>query len=92
MQKINLDDLQTIGCMPFLNAKVTKVKTTKDGFRVQLFNPYVTLYYLNVVLYDSCFKIHWLIKKNYHEDYRFTSYYDSIGNEITRKEFKNLKN
>jgi len=90
MSKINLDDLQKVGSINF-NAKVTKVKTTKNGFRVQLFNNYIILYYLNVVLYDNCFKIHWLVKKNYYADDRFTSYYDTMGNEISNKEFKTLQ-
>ena len=91
MSKINLDDLQKVGANCF-NAKVTNVKSTKTGFRVQLFNNYIILYYLNVILLDNCFKIQWLIKKNYCADYRFTSYYDTTGNEISKNEFKNLKN
>ncbi len=68
------------------NARITSVKTTKSGFRVQMFNPYVILYYLKIVTYKNGFKIHWLAKKNYQPDNRFTAYYFD-GKEISKSEF-----
>lgn len=71
--------------------KVTKVKKTDYGFIIHLFTNYICLYYKYVTLSsDGSAKIVTKVNKNYHAPYQFTSYEDSEGNEITRKQFKQL--
>jgi hypothetical protein len=71
--------------------RVTSVKKTSYGYRVQMFNHYVTLYYLKVIVNENkSAKIHWKVDKNYNPTERYTTYYNTIGNEITRKEYQQL--
>jgi hypothetical protein len=71
--------------------RVTRVTPTKYGFRAQMFNNYVTLYYLKIIVNaDKSAKIQWRVERNYSPVERFTTYYNTEGNEITRKEYQQL--
>ena len=73
------------------NTRVTKVKKTNYGYRVQMFNHYVTLFYLKIIIDENkSAKIHWLIDKNYQPKQRFTTYYGCDCLEISRKEYQQL--
>jgi len=71
--------------------RVTKVVPKKYGYLIHMFNNYITLYYLKVVVNNNgTAKISWKIDKNYHTLERFTTYHNSEGNEISKNEFKQL--
>jgi len=71
--------------------RVTKVTPKKYGYKIHMFNCYVTLYYLKVVVNSNgSAKISWKIDKNYHAIERFTTYHNSTGNQITKIEFNRI--
>lgn len=86
---MKLEQITTVGAN-FANAKITRVKKTKYGFAVQMFNPYVIEYYLKIHVFETKFKIHWLRKMNYKADERFTNYWIITGEQIDLKQYKKL--
>ena len=84
------------------NTKVTKVKPTKYGYVVHMFNNYITLYYIKLIINeDGSAKAHVRMEKNYQPTQRWTLYFAPDGREIkasdnsARKElaeYKRLRN
>ena len=74
------------------HTRVTKVTPKKYGFRVRMFNSYVTIYYLKIEINaDKSAKISWKVDKNYQPINRYTTYHGANGEEISRKEYYNQK-
>lgn len=87
----NYKDLLTVQPHSTQGTKVTKVTMKPYGFRIQLFNHYVTLFYVKLIINpNGSAKAHWLVKKNYQAEYRFTEYYNTEGNGITRTEYRKV--
>jgi hypothetical protein len=82
--------------------RVTKVTNKKYGYSIQMFNDYVTLYYIKLIINeDGSAKAHVRMEKNYQPTQRWTLYFAPDGREIkdatnsTRKElatYKKLRN
>lgn len=88
---MNYNNILTIDPLTKQGTRVTKVKKTDYGYKVQMFNNYITLYYLTIYVYpNKSAKIRWRIEKNYNPVERLTSYHNTEGNEITKMEFKQL--
>lgn len=78
--------------------KITSVKEKPYGYRIQMFNNYITLYYVKLIVnLDGSAKAHVRIKRNYSPTQRFTYYFAPDGREIkdrlnrTKKELKVYK-
>lgn len=84
-------DLLTVGFEFGGGTKVTKVTKKPYGYIVKMFNHYITLYSLKVVINENgSAKINWTVDKNYQPTIRFTTYYNTDGVEITRSEYQKL--
>ena len=63
--------------------RVTKVVKTKYGFRFQMFNNYITLYYGKLYINaNGSAKLVMRVERNYSPIYRYTCYFDLQGHEI----------
>jgi len=86
---MNYSRLLTVQPLETQGTRVTKVVKTKYGYRVQMFNNYITLFYIKLIVNDNgSAKAHYLVQKNYHPDNRYTLYFGIDGNEVTQKEYK----
>ena len=75
----------------FGNTKVTNVKKTDYGYRVRMFNNYITLFYLKIIVNkNGSAKIHWEVKKNYFPVERYTTYYDVNEKECSRAQYQDI--
>lgn len=84
----NYNNLLTVEPYNTQGTRVTKVTKKPYGYRIQLFNHYVTLYYVKLIINtDGTAKAHWRVEKNYSSIQRFTVYHNSEGKEITRSEY-----
>ena len=82
---LKVDPLNTLG------TRVTKVTKKDYGYRIQMFNSYVTEYFIKLVINENgSAKAHYLVRKNYQPDRRFTLYFDTNGDEINLEEYKLL--
>jgi hypothetical protein len=91
MAKTHISTYLTVEPVKDYGTRVTKVVKTSYGYRVQMFNNYITLYYLKVIMNENgSAKIHWRVEKNYHTTKRFTTYYGLDGFTVERKEYQNL--
>lgn len=91
LKVMNYNNLLTVEPYKSYGTRVTKVTPKPYGFRVQMFNNYITLYYIKLVINDNkSAKAHYLVKKNYFADERYTVYFNTQGEEITQKEYKLL--
>lgn len=88
---LNYKSLLTVQPLNTQGTRVTKVVKTAYGYRVQMFNNYITLFYVKLVVNSNgSAKAHYLVKKNYCDDKRYTIYFGIDGNEVTRKEYTAL--
>jgi hypothetical protein len=89
--KTHISEYLTVEPEKQSGTRVSKVVKTDYGYRVQMFNHYVTLYYLKVVVNENgSAKIHWRVEKNYHLTPRFTTYYGTDGYSVEREEYRKL--
>lgn len=79
--------------------RVTSVKKTKYGYNVKMFNHYVTLYDIKLVLNNNgTAKAHYKKEVNYRPVERFTIYFNELGEsilstpELTDRQIFNLIN
>lgn len=86
---MNYQSLLTVQPLETQGTRVTKVVKTNYGYRIQMFNNYITLYYIKLVVNSNgSAKASYLVQKNYHVDQRYTLYFGVDGNEVTRKEYQ----
>lgn len=89
---LNYNSLLTV--QPIDNSsytRVTKVVKKPYGYRVQMFNSYITLFYIKLIINpNGSAKAHYLVEKNYCAPKRYTLYFGVDGNEITQKEYKGI--
>lgn len=86
---MNYNQLLTVEPIETQGTRVTKVTKKDYGYRIQMFNNYITLYFVKLIINDNkSAKAHYLVKKNYCADNRYTIYFDCEGNSITLKEYK----
>ncbi len=75
--------------------RVTKITKKDYGYRVQMFNNYITLYYVKLIINsDGTAKAKVKIDKNYNPIRYYTLYFDKQGYQIggeTRKALKIYK-
>ena len=84
----NYKNLLTVEPYTAAGTRVTKVTKKDYGYRIQLFNNYITLFYVKLIVNSNgTAKGHWKVDKNYCPIYRYTVYYGLDGNEITRSEY-----
>jgi hypothetical protein len=89
--QINYKNYLTVDSFDKPGTRITKVKKTESGYNVQMFNNYITLYYLKIfVNSNGSAKITWKIDKNYNPIQRFTTYYNYEGFETDKKTYFNL--
>lgn len=87
----NYNDLLTVEPYHTQGTRVTKVTKKPYGYRIQLFNHYVTLYYVKLIINaNGTAKAHWRVEKNYHPVNSYTVYHSAEGKEITRSEYYKL--
>ena len=66
--------------------KITKCKKTDYGYRVNLFNNFITLYSIKLIVNDDgSAKAHVKMDRNYRPTERFTHYFAPDGREIKDK-------
>jgi len=88
---MNYNQLLTVEPINTQGTRVTKVTKKDYGYRIQMFNNYITLYYVKLIINaNKSAKAHYLVKKNYCSDKRYTIYFDCEGNSIELKEYKKL--
>lgn len=88
---MNYNSLLTVESVKPQGTRVTSVVKKPYGYRIQMFNSYITLYYIKLIINaNNSAKAHYLIKKNYCPNNRYTVYFGVDGNEITPKEYKAL--
>lgn len=91
MNTYNYNSLLTVQPINTQGTRVTKVTKKDYGYRIQKFNNYVTLYYIKLIVNDNkSAKAHYEVDKNYCPIQRYTLYFDTNGDEITLKEYKQL--
>lgn len=88
---LNYKNLLTVQPLNTQGTRVTKVVKTAYGYRVQMFNHYITLFYVKLIVNaNGSAKAHYLVKKNYYADNRYTIYFGVDGNEVTKSEYRVL--
>ena len=91
MTKFNYNSLLTVQPIETQRTRVTKVTKKDYGYIVHKFNSYVTLYYIKLIVNSNkSAKAHYKVDKNYCPTQRYTLYFDTNGDEITQKEYKQL--
>jgi len=91
MNTFNYSSLLTVETERTQGTRVTKVTKKDYGYRIQMFNNYVTLYYIKLIVNDNkSAKAHYKVDKNYCAVQRYTLYFDCNGFEISQKEYKQL--
>lgn len=69
------------------STRVTKVVKTKYGYRFQMFNTYITLFFGKLYINeDETAKCVIRVEKNYQAPYQYTLYFDNNGFEIKTKD------
>jgi len=88
---LNYKSLLSVQPLNTPGTRVTKVVPTKYGYRIQMFNSYITLFYIKLVVnVDGSAKASYLVQKNYCDDKRYTLYFGVDCNEISKKEYSLL--
>ena len=88
---LNYNSLLTVQPPSTSGTRTTKVVKKPYGYIVHRFNNYITLYYIKLVINaNGSAKASYLVKKNYHDDQRYTLYFGIDGNEVTQSEYKSL--
>lgn len=88
----NYNNLLTVEPYKNQGTRVTKVTKKPYGYRIQLFNNYITLFYVKLEINsDGTAKASWRVEKNYCATQRFTEYHGADGNEITRSQYYKIK-
>ena len=91
MIPFNYNSLLTVQPIDTRGTRVTKVTKKDYGYRIQKFNSYVTLYYIKVIVNENkSAKAHYRVEKNYCPIQRYTLYFNTNGDEITLKEYKQI--
>ena len=91
MNTFNYNSLLTVQPINTQGTRVTKVTKKDYGYRIQKFNNYITLYYIKLIVNSNkSAKAHYKVDKNYCPIQRYTLYFNTDGDEITLKEYKQL--
>ena len=91
MNTYNYNSLLTVQPINTQGTRVTKVTKKDYGYRIQKFNNYITLYYIKLIVNSNkSAKAHYKVDKNYCPIQRYTLYFDTNGDEITLKKYKQL--
>lgn len=77
----------TVGNTVGGDLRITKVRKTANGFTVQVFNEYVTVGTLRIVVkHEYKFKIYWTIERNYSPRKTYTTYH-AHGAEVSKARY-----
>lgn len=88
---MNYNQLLKVEPINTQGTRVTKVTKKDYGYRIQMFNNYVTLYYVKLIINENkSGKAHYKVDKNYCPTQRYTIYFDCEGNSIELKEYKQI--
>lgn len=82
----SIEHFTTISNVVGSNLRITKVKETPYGFLVRVFNEYVTVGTLRIIIdtkHENKFKIHWVIERNYSPRKAYTTYH-MFGEEVDK--------
>lgn len=91
MKPFNYSSLLTVQPLGTQGTRVTKVTKKDYGYRIQKFNPYVILYYIKLIVNENkSAKAHYKVDKNYCPTQRYTLYFNTEGDEITLKEYRQI--
>jgi len=83
----SIEHFTTVGNVVGGNLRITKVKETKYGYLVHVFNEYVTVGTLRITVdTQNKFKIHWVIERNYSPRKAYTTYH-MFGEEVDRSTY-----
>lgn len=91
MVRSNYNNLLKVDPIDAQGTRVTKVTKKDYGYRVQMFNTFITEYFIKLIINDNkSAKAHFLVRRNYAADCRYTLYYDISGEQITPQQYKSL--